>query len=406
MWSLSLLSEALHSLRKNPLRSFLAVLGVVIGIAAVVLMLAVGETARREVDRSIAAMGSNMLIVLSGATTAGGLRASPGAVPTLTTGDVEALARLPGAVGAAGVHPATVQIVAGNANWSTVVNGITRDYFRLREWQADCGTLFGEQDYLAATNLVVLGSTTARALFGTPKACGRIVRIGGSPFRVVGVLDSKGQTLDGRDQDDAAFLPLLSFQGKVFGGAPFTVRYAGVKAIGADALQRLEEAAVSLLRQRHRLRESEENDFTVRNLTSVAQTALNAARVMTAMLGALASISLIVGGIGIMNIMLVTVGERTKEIGLRRAVGATRGAIMAQFMYESMAICLMGGGMGVVLSLVSAWIAAKALGVAVEISLLSLLVSASFSALVGMVFGWWPAWKAASQVPADALRIE
>jgi putative ABC transport system permease protein len=391
----------------NPLRTGLTVLGIVIGVAAVVLMLAVGEGARNTVNQSIASMGSDLFIVLSGASTSGGLRFGMGSVPTLTLGDAEALARLPSLRGVAPVYSSTAQLVAGAANWSTLVNGTTTEYLRVRDWHVESGQPFTEADVRGAARVALLGQTVARNLFGAEDPVGRTVRVKNQPFRVVGLLEAKGQSLDGRDQDDTALIPVTTAQTKLFGNPfPGTVRFIMVQARSAAEMAEAEEDIAQLLRARHRIGERQENDFTVRNLSAAAQTAAATARVLSMMLGAIASISLLVGGIGIMNIMLVSVTERTREIGIRLAVGARRREILGQFLLEAIGVCTFGGLAGVALGVGGAWLLATLAGMDAVVSGAAVALAFLFSAATGVFFGYYPARKAARMRPVEALRYE
>jgi putative ABC transport system permease protein len=391
----------------NRLRTGLTVLGIVIGVGAVVMMLGVGEGARQTVSQSISSMGSHLFIVLSGASTSGGLRTGSGTVPTLTLGDAEALARLPTLGAVAPVLPNTAQLVSGSANWSTVVYGTTPEYLAVRDWSLASGPGFGAADVRSAARVAVLGQTTSTNLFGEEDPVGRTVRIKNMPFRVVGLLERKGQSLDGRDQDDIALVPVSSAQSKLFGNPfPGTVRFFMVEARSGDEMAEAEEDITQLLRSRHRIPEKGENDFTVRNLAATAQAAAVSARALSLMLGAIASISLLVGGIGIMNIMLVSVTERTREIGVRMAVGARRRDILQQFLLEAVIICTVGGLAGVLLGVGGAWLVAQLAGMDVVVRVEAMLLAFGFAAATGIFFGYYPARRAAHLRPVEALRYE
>ncbi len=322
---LAIIGEALRALQLNRLRTGLTMLGMIIGVAAVVLMLAVGQGAQTMVNQAISSMGSNLLIVVPGATSSGALRSGSGSVQTLTMGDAQAIASLPSVKAAAPLITGTAQLNYGANNWSTVVTGVTPDYFEVRDWGTESGALFTEVDLRSATRVVLLGQLTAKNLFGDEDPTGKTVRIKNSPFLVAGVLTAKGQSLDGRDQDDAVFIPLTTGQRQVFGNQfPGTIRFLMAQAESAEMMEEAEAEMNQLLRQRHRIAEGMENDFTVRNMAALTAVASGAAKVMSIMLGAIASVSLLVGGIGIMNIMLVSVTERTREIGIRMAIGANR----------------------------------------------------------------------------------
>ncbi len=403
----TLAREALRALTVNRLRSALTMLGIVIGVGAVVMMLAIGRGAQETVNRSIAAMGSNIVIVLSGATTSGGLRFGTGTAPTLTVSDAEAMTDLPSVAAVAPVVSGSAQFIHGAANWSTFVYGTTPTYLPVRDWTIAAGQSFTDAELRGATRVVLLGATVARSLFGEEDPLGKTVRIKNSPFLVIGVLEAKGQTLDGRDQDDTAIVPLTTAQRQLFGQQfPGAVRYISVKARSAGALEDAQRELTALLRQRHRLGLNQEDDFTVRNLAAVAETAAGAARVMSLMLGAIASISLVVGGIGIMNIMLVSVTERTREIGIRMAVGARPRDILRQFLLEALTLCVLGSVAGVAVGVGGAAIARLFTGMTIVVTAASVLLAVVVAAGIGIFFGWYPARQAARLRPIEALRHE
>jgi putative ABC transport system permease protein len=403
---MALLGESLRALRANRLRTALTMLGIVIGVGAVIVMLAIGQGAQSMVDQAIRSMGSNLLIVLSGASTSSGARLGMGTIPTLTAGDAEAIRTLPPVALTAPAVPETVQMVYGSNNWSAPVLGTTAEFLEIRSWSLVAGTPFTDTDLRNARRVALLGQTAARNLFGDEDPVGKTLRIRNSPFQVIGLLAVKGQSLDGRDQDDTALIPLTTAQRQLSGNAfPGTVRFILVQARTASAMAAAEREIKVLLRQRHRIRTGQEDDFTVRNLTSLAQAAAGSARVMSMMLGAIASISLLVGGIGIMNIMLVSVTERTREIGIRMAVGALRRHILGQFLLEALIISLVGSLVGVALGVGVSW----GIGVAFEmpsvITGFSLVLAFGVAAAVGIFFGYYPAYKAADLNPIEALRF-
>jgi len=399
--------EAWRAMGLNRLRTGLTMLGMVIGVGAVVLMLAVGDGARHTVNEQIRAMGSNLFIILSGASTSSGVRMGSGSKPTITISDAEALAKLPTLDGVAPVQSETGQLAYGASNWSAQVYGVTPEYLRVRDWAIESGQGITETDVRSAARVVVLGQVVRKELFGVEDPVGKTVRIKNLPFTVIGVAAEKGQSLSGRDQDDVAFVPLTTAQSKLF-GVPFpgTVRFMMVRAKSNELMDEAEADIKQTLRQRHRLADGEDNDFTVRNLSSTAETAATTARILTVMLGTIASISLLVGGIGIMNIMLVSVTERTREIGIRMAVGARRRDILLQFLLEAILICTIGGLAGVLLGIGGAWLVSDLAGMAVVVSGTAILLAFAFSAATGIFFGYYPAHKAARLQPVEALRYE
>jgi putative ABC transport system permease protein len=391
----------------NRLRTALTMLGMIIGVGAVVLMMAVGQGAQTKVNQSIATMGSNLFIVLSGAVTSGGVRFGTGSAQTLTVDDATALAGLSTVKGTAPLISGGFQLAFGNANWGTLVWGTTPDYFTLRAWDTDEGELFGDTDLRSASRVAVIGQTVAENLFPDENPVGKTLRIRNSPFTIIGVLARKGQNLDGRDQDDTVFVPISTARQQLI-RTPFpgSVRMIMAQAISEQALAEAEAEMTQLLRVRHRIREGQDDDFNLRNLSAVAETAAIAARAMSLMLGAIASVSLLVGGIGIMNIMLVSVTERTREIGIRMALGARRRDILLQFLTEALVICLVGGSVGLAIGVGGAWIAAELAKMTVEVTLASAGVAFGFSAAIGVFFGFYPARKAAGLKPVEALRYE
>jgi putative ABC transport system permease protein len=403
----AMLSEAWLAMWANRLRTILTMLGMVIGVGAVILMLAVGQGAQQQVQASIASMGSNLFIILSGSTTSGGARMGGGAAPTLTITDAQAIEELSSVNAAAPSSPGTAQLVYGPNNWSTQITGTTPSFLTVRDWQLSSGYPFADSDVRSATQVALLGQTVVQNLFGDEDPVGQTIRIKNSPFVVLGVLAAKGQSLDGRDQDDTVLIPVTTAQRKVFGTRiGGTVRFIMAQAESADAMDRVEKSINDLLRQRHRIREGADNDFSVRNLTAMANTAAETAKVMSMMLGAIASISLLVGGIGIMNIMLVSVTERTREIGVRKALGATKWNIMFQFLIEAVVLCLLGGAIGIAMGMGGAEFLNRTFNWTTKVAPQSIGLAFGFSAAVGLVFGVWPARRAARLDPILALRYE
>lgn len=399
---------ALRALLANKMRSSLTLLGIIIGVGAVIAMIAVGSGAKKRIEEQIASMGSNLLVVMSGSATSGGIRFGAGTVPTLTVEDAKAIAsEIPGIKYVAPSYNGIAQVVFGNQNWSTVIYGSTPEILEIREWSLIAGRSFTQQDIDGATKVCILGKTVVENLFGGSDPIGQIVRIKKIPFTVIGVLSPKGQSTWGQDQDDIIFVPLTTAQKRLFGMQfPGMVRSISVQAIGPEVMRDVEEQITGLLRQRHRIPQGQDNDFTVRNLTEVASRAEESARVMSLLLGAIASISLIVGGIGIMNIMLVSVTERTREIGIRMAVGAKGRDILLQFLIESLMLSLMGGMLGIAIGIVGTLILVHFTQWPILFSLKAILLAFLFSGSVGVFFGFYPARKASLLNPIDALRYE
>jgi putative ABC transport system permease protein len=399
---------ALRALIVNKMRSSLTMLGIIIGVSAVIAMIAVGSGAKARIAEQIASMGSNLLIVLSGSSTSGGMRWGSGTVPTLTVDDSKAiLSEIPSVRYVAPNLAGVAQVIYGNQNWSTNINGTTPEVLDIREWPVASGRAFTQQDVDGATKVCLLGKTVADNLFGGIDPIGQVVRIKKVPFTVVGVLGSKGQTTFGQDQDDTIFVPLTTAQKRLFGQQfPGMVRVIAVQAKEADLMKEAEDQITALLKQRHRIQQNQDNDFTVRNLTEVMASAEQSANVMSLLLGAIASISLIVGGIGIMNIMLVSVTERTREIGIRIAVGAKSRDILLQFLIESLILSLIGGFLGIVIGIAGTYILSTFTQWPTLLSVKAILLAFFFAGSVGDFFGFYPARKASLLDPIEALRYE
>jgi putative ABC transport system permease protein len=399
---------AFKALGRNKMRSSLTMLGIIIGVGAVIAMIAIGSGAKARIQEQIASMGSNLLIVLSGSATSGGIRHGSGSVPTLTVDDAKAMATELSAVKySAPLLRGVTQVVFGNQNWSTVTYGSTPEALLIRDWPTVKGRSLTQADVDGAAKVCLLGQTVVEYLFGQMDPVGQMVRIKQFPFTVVGVLSAKGQTTWGQDQDDVVYVPLTTGQRLLFGQQfPGMVWSISVQATAPDTMNLAEEQITQLLRQRHRLRANQDNDFMIRNLTEAFSAAEESARVMSILLGAIASISLLVGGIGIMNIMLVSVTERTREIGIRMAVGARGKDILWQFLVEALVLSLIGGIIGILIGIGASQLISQMFKWPTLISIQALLLSFSFSGGVGIFFGFYPARKAAQMDPIEALRYE
>ncbi|MDD5434748.1 MAG: ABC transporter permease [Nitrospira sp.] len=397
-----------RALMINKMRSALTMLGIIIGVSAVIAMLAVGTGASNQIAAQISSMGSNLLMVLPGATTSGGVRMGPGTQPTLTIGDAEAIQKESPAVSdVAPVLNGVAQVVYGHQNWSTGVSGTTPGMLNVRDWPLTSGRSFSPQDVRSSAKVALLGQTVVDNLFGDMDPAGQTIRIKKLPFTVIGVLAAKGQSPNGQDQDDVIFVPVTTAQKKLFGTAfPGMIRMMMVKANSTGELEPASRQITELLKQRHHIGPKQEDDFTVRNLTQMMQAAEQSSKVMALLLGAIASVSLVVGGIGIMNIMLVSVTERTREIGIRMAVGAKTWDIRLQFIIEALTLSLIGGIAGIILGVSGSDILSKLAGWPTIVSPLSILLAFGFSGLVGIFFGFYPAYKASLLEPIDALRYE
>ncbi len=404
----AMLGEAWHAMGANRLRTFLTMLGMVIGVSAVVLMMAIGQGAEAAVKRSISAMGSNLFVVLSGPPSAGGARSATGNAPSLNVKDANAISDLDGVVGVAPVTMGKAQIVFGSNNWNTDIIGTTPSYLDIRGWNLSDGYAFSESDIRSATRVAFVGKTIVQNIFGDNiDPIGKTIRIKQSPFVILGVLDSKGQTLDGRDQDDTIIVPLTTAQRKLFGNQlPGSVRQIMVQAESDNTMPMVEQGLNSLLNQRHNIREGSDSDFSVRNLTAIANSAAETTRTMSLLLGAIASVSLLVGGIGIMNIMLVSVTERTREIGIRMAIGARQRDILLQFLLEAIVISIVGCLIGIAIGVGGAIMVNIITKAEIIISVNSVAIAFGVAASIGVFFGFYPARKAAMLNPIEALRYQ
>ena len=401
---------ALRALAINKLRSALTMLGIVIGVGAVIVMIAVGAGAQKRVEEQIRALGSNLLLVMSGARTQGGVRLALGSGQTLSEDDAIAINReIPEALAAPALRGGA-QVVLGNTNWSTQIYGTTPEYLLVREWALAAGRSFEPSETAGAGKVCLIGSTVARELFGATDPVGQVVRIKRVPFTVIGVLETKGQSLMGTDQDDLIIMPISTARGRVLGSATQAKQRAvgtiWVKAADGYDTKLVEEQVRALLRQRHRLQPGSDDDFSLRNLQEVMSAQEASSRVLALLLAAVASVSLLVGGIGIMNIMLVSVTERTREIGLRMAVGARTRDILGQFLVEAVTLSLIGGLIGVALGTGASLAIGSFLGWRVLLSPEAIGLAVAFAFVIGVFFGFYPARKAARLNPVEALRFE
>ena len=406
---IQVLRVAVRALLRNKMRSFLTTLGVIIGVSAVIAMVAIGEGAKARVSEAFASMGSNILIVLSGSTTSGGTRGGFGSMPTLTWEDLKAMRAEASAVRyAAPQLRSTASVISEDQNWGTSINGVSPEFFLIKDWPVASGSGITQSDIEGGTKVVVLGQTVVEKLYG-PSAdpVGQTVRIKNFPFQVVGVAARKGQSAMGQDQDDVVFMPYSTFQAKIQGGLQkFIPGIVMVSANSSEDVSRAEKQISNLLRDRHHIAIGGDDDFSIRNMTEMANAQQEGVNTLTTLLASIAAVSLLVGGIGIMNIMLVSVTERTREIGIRMAVGARPRDVLAQFLVEALTLSFFGGVIGVLLGLFAANRLATSFGWPILIRPDVIVIAVVFSGLVGVVFGLYPAQKAARLDPIDALRFE
>ena len=407
---LATLRVALNALRVNLLRSVLTMLGIIIGVAAVITMLAVGSGAEARIKEQIKSLGSNLMIITAGARTANGARIGTGITPDLTEDDAAAIAReVPEVEAVAPTYRGSAQVVFGNANWATQVFGITPDSFTVRNWTLESGRMFEPAEMSGAGKVALIGQTVARELFGDVDPMDQTIRIKNVPVTIVGVLGRKGQNMTGNDQDDVIMVPLATARNRIVGveaGKPRQVGMIQIKVFDGESMGETEDKIRALLRQRLRTAEGQPDPITVRNLTEMLAAQEESSKVMSMLLAAVASVSLLVGGIGIMNIMLVSVTERTREIGLRMAVGARGADILTQFLVEAVTLSLVGGLIGIALGVGGSWMIAEFAGWQTQLSTASIALAVSFSAAIGIFFGFYPARKAARLLPIQALRYE
>lgn len=401
-------SIAFRAIRANKMRSSLTSLGIIIGVAAVIVMLAIGNGAQISIQEDMQTMGSNLIIIRSGSATSGGARGGRGSLPTMKAGDGDAIqAKISKIRLAAPVLEQANQIVYGNANWSTSITGTDNRYFEIKEWDLDYGRFFSESDIKNASKTAILGRTVVTELFGDVDPLGKSIRIKGQPFTVVGVLEKRGENGMGADQDDGVYIPLSTAQKKVIGITfPDQVSVVMLQAIDSESTYSAQEDIRQLLRQRHNLGANKDDDFIIMNLTQMQEMIESSTKIMTILLGSIASISLLVGGIGIMNIMLVSVTERTREIGIRMAIGAKSWDIRMQFLTEAVVLSLIGGTVGILIGLGGVELIRLLSSFKAQISIFYIVVPFCFSGLVGILFGFYPAYKASLLNPINALRYE
>jgi len=407
---LATLQVALNALRVNKLRSALTMLGIIIGVGAVIVMIAVGQGAQARVEEQIRGLGANIIMVLSGSALSGGARGGSGSQQTITEDDAYALGKeIDEIQGAAPSLRGTGQVVAGNANWSTSFYGTTPDYLVVREWQVAEGRGFETSDINSAAKVVLIGQTVAKNLFGDSSPLDQVIRVRKVPLTVIGMLDKKGQNMMGQDQDDVLLMPISTARKRVLGATQAKSRNVGSIMVkvreGAD-MGEAEQHMRELLRQRHRLQTGQDDDFYVRNLSEILEAQEASSKVLALLLAAVASVSLLVGGIGIMNIMLVSVTERTREIGLRMAVGARSQDILTQFLVEAVTLSLIGGLIGLLLGVGGSFLVGELAGWRTELSVTAIFLAVGFAAIVGIFFGFYPARKASRLLPIEALRYE
>jgi putative ABC transport system permease protein len=396
---------ALRALRRNKLRSGLTALGIIIGVASVVALVAIGKGAQVRIQSQVAALGQNLLTVFAGSSRIGGINAGLGSASTITLLDAEAIAReIPDVVAVSPEVSTSAQAIANGRNWSTSVIGESPDYLLIRDWKLAAGSMFTDRDVRIAAKVAVIGPKTAHELFGPLNPLGQTVRVKNIPFVITGMLTSKGSGLGGQNQDDRMIVPYTTAMKRITGDK--YVRSVNVQIVSADRMETAQQQITSLLRQRHRIADGHEDDFNIFNQKEIADTVGSVTRIVTLLLGAVAGISLLVGGIGIMNIMLVSVTERTREIGIRIAVGARSGAIQLQFLIEAMTLSLWGGLIGVLIGIGASKLVAVFSDISAIVSLGSIVLAFGVSFSIGVFFGFYPAHKAAALDPIEALRYE
>jgi putative ABC transport system permease protein len=405
MKSTILIKVASRSIMKNKMRTLLTMLGIIIGVSAVILMVAIGQGAQSEIQKQINNLGSNMIVITPGTSSQGGISRGAASFNRLTTDDADAIARESFLLSA--VSPVIVtftQAIGGQGNWRTLINGVNADYSVIRDWPVETGMFFNVSDVRAMRKVAVIGKTVAENLYPDQDPVGQEIQLRHVPFKIIGVLSEKGQTPQGSDQDDVILAPYTTVQSRLHGHSFIAQILAST--FSPDDIPAAEEELRQIMRERHKLATWEEDDFTIRNQTDIAETAKSTTKTMTVLLAAIASISLLVGGIGIMNIMLVSVTERTREIGIRMAIGARGSDVLTQFLIESIVLSLAGGAIGIAVGFGGAGILARLTGWRTAISPDTVFLALAFSAAVGIFFGFYPARKAAQLNPIDALRYE
>ena len=396
---------ALRALSRNKMRSALTMLGIIIGVGAVIAVVSIGQGAQYIVQQGIQAMGTNAVFISAGSNRAGGVRQGYGGVKTLTVDDLNAILKeIPLIKEASPALTSRQQVVYGNQNWNTQITGITPNYFEIRTWPVQAGSAFSDEEVDIAANVCVLGTTVEKILFVDENPIGKTIRIGNLPFRVDGILESKGQNVTGQDQDDVIFAPYTTVQRKISGIT--WLQFIAASAVSQEASVAAVAPITSLLRERHRIRNGDDDDFLIRTQADIADLQNQTQSTMTYLLGGIASVSLLVGGIGIMNIMLVSVTERTREIGVRMAVGATEDDVRRQFLVEAVTLSMMGGFIGIIFGLIGSALISNLLSWPTLISGKAIVAAVIFSAAVGIFFGYYPAHKAAQLDPIEALRYE
>jgi putative ABC transport system permease protein len=405
---LNLIKIAYRSLNRNKMRSFLTMLGIIIGVASVIAMLAIGEGSNRNIKASVASLGTNSIMIFPGTNNTGGVRQGASSNQTIKVEDVQAIqARCDLVTHVSPVDQKRVQVIYGAENWNTTILGVTNDYLIIRSLTVSNGNSFTEEEDLTAAKVCLVGTTVVFNLFGDENASpiGEIIRINSIPVKIIGVLSKMGQNTFGQDQDDIIIAPFSTVQKRMMSSAIY-INSILASGISEEQTDDAVDEITGVLREKHKLAPSDENDFTVRTQSEISNIFGNISKVMTILLASIAGISLLVGGIGIMNIMLVSVTERTREIGIRMAIGAKGRDVLMQFMIESIAISFVGGLIGIALGIIVSELVASFGGWPVVITLSSVLLSFFFSAAIGLFFGWYPARKAAALSPIDALRYE